>query len=405
MKTIFRFLSMAALVAGIAVTGALAQDVCSDVDTPTAQYEKFLGLYNRKPGVIAEKEEAINIGKAFLEKFGACEAWKDQSAFVKPWIPRLEKQIENLKLQAEYNKFDAGMQSKKWEDVFAAGKAINSMAPDRSLDQLIAMGMVGLVESYGKNYRFNDESLAFAKIAIDKLNAGAPSVNTKFGVYQFAMGSKENAISELSYATAYINYYAKGNKKGSIASFYNVVQMPGSKKDFAPAYATIGEFYLDEAAPIGVEIAKLIEAIKTAPTEEEKLKLNDQAKAKEALFNGYTERAMDAYSRAWKFAKEDTPAGKKYKDGLLATIQDLYKRRFDKETGVNEWVSTATAKPLPDPTSAVQPVVDPETTTTSNTTTGTSVGLSAVPSTSNGAASVKTVAAPVPAKAAVAKKP
>ena len=58
---------------------------------------------------------------------------------------------------------------------------------------------------------------------------------------------------------------------------------------------------------------------------------------------------------------------KAFAESLLATIQDLDKRRFDKETGVNEWVSTATAKPLPDPTSAVQPVVDPETTTTTTT--------------------------------------
>ena len=49
MKTIIRFFSMLALVGGIAVTGALAQDPCSDLDTPTLyQYiDRFLMFYIR----------------------------------------------------------------------------------------------------------------------------------------------------------------------------------------------------------------------------------------------------------------------------------------------------------------------------------------------------------------------
>ena len=39
---------MLALVGGIAVTGALAQNPCDDLDTPTAQYEKFTGIYQKK---------------------------------------------------------------------------------------------------------------------------------------------------------------------------------------------------------------------------------------------------------------------------------------------------------------------------------------------------------------------
>ena len=83
MKTIIRFFSMLALVGGIAVTGALAQNPCDDVDTPTAQYTKFTEQWTpidatlkaNKPPAEAALQEAINTGKGFLEKWGSCEAW------------------------------------------------------------------------------------------------------------------------------------------------------------------------------------------------------------------------------------------------------------------------------------------------------------------------------------------
>lgn len=372
---------MAAVVAGIAVTGAFAQDPCSDVDTPTAQYEKFLGLYNVKPPTESNVQEAINGGKAFLEKFGACEAWKEQAAFVKPQVARLEKLYERLLDGKKFKRFDDAINADNADELFAAGKEILVKQPD-NLSIMFVMAIAGPREIGKKNMKFNADSIRYAKTVLDQLKAGAKTGRTNkegketIGALKYEY-LRENASSELLYTLAYVNYYGQNNKKGAMPYFYELTQTAGQRKEYAPVYATIGEFYLDEAAPIGAEIAKLIEAIKTAPTEEEKLKINDDVKAKVALFNGYTERAMDAYSRAWKFAKDDTPGGKKYKDGLLTTIQDLYKRRFDKETGVNEWVSTATAKPLPDPTSAVQPVTDPDT-TTSNSTTGVATASPAV---------------------------
>lgn len=101
-----------------------------------------------------------------------------------------------------------------------------------------------------------------------------------------------------------------------------------------------------------------------------------QIKAKEALYNGYVERAMDALARAYKAAKDTTPAEKTYKDALYKDLTALYNRRFPtKPTGLNDWVSTATAKPLPDPTSTVEPISDePATTTTTVNTTAAPTG-------------------------------
>ena len=422
MKTIFRFLSMAALLAGIAVTGAFAQEPCSDVDTPTAQYEKFLGLYNKKPQVKAEVQEAVNTGKAFLEKFGACEAWKDQSAFVKQHVTRLEtKVIPGIDLNEWFLKFDNAIKSDNADELYAAGKEILAKQPD-NLNIMFVMAVVGPREVGKKNMKYNADSLRYAKAVYDKLKAGTELPKTGndgkkyIGALKYEMG-KDDAMSELAFVQGYMNFYGLNNKKAAMPFYYELSQSPGGRKTFAPAFATIGEFYLAERAPIGDQIAKKIAEIKAAPTDEEKVKLDGELKPLIALFNGYTERALDAFSRAWKLAKDDTPAGKTYKDGLYKEMQAIYEDRFEKKEGLDQWISAAIAKPLPDPTSTVQPVADPEVTTTTNTTTGgggangsgigtaNGTGVGTANGTGLGTPSGKTVGTPAAPKAAVAKKP
>lgn len=418
MKTIFRLLSITALVAGIAVTGAFAQDdVCTQIDSATALYDKFTANYNKRSST--DLLVAINAGKEFLEKYGACESWKDQVAFVKPWVPKLEDKKAKAELDEYLNprfaKYDAAILSDNADDLYSAGKEILAKQPN-NMNIMFPLAIVGPREILKKNNKYNAESLRYAKSVYDYLKGGGEltRVDTK-GVKTNTIGAlkhemnRENAISELVYTLGYVNFYGLNNKKAALPYLYEVTQTAGFRKTYAPVYATIGDYYLAEAAPIGAEIAKLIEAIKNAPTEEEKVKINEEAKAKEALFNGYTERTMDAYSRAYRNV-DDKPASKPYKDGLLKEVQRLYKLRFEKEDGVDQWITAAVAKPLPDPTSAVQPVVDEPKVTTTTTGTGTGVGaanssgVGAANGTGVGTPSGKTVGNAVPAKP-VAKKP
>lgn len=413
MKTIFRFVRMAALVAGIAVTGAFAQDVCADVDAATAQYTKFTEIYNKKPPVEAQVKEAIDVGKSFLEKYGNCEAWKDQSAFVKPQTARLENVLVKLGDDKLFGRFDAAINSDNADELYAAGKEILAKQPD-NINVMFPMAIVGPREVAKKNNKYNADSLRYAKMLHDQIKGGV-KFTRKLKTGEESIGAlkhemkREDALSELAYTLAYVTFYGQNNKKAALPYLYEITQTAGFRKTYAPVYATIGDYYLAEAAPIGAEIAKLIEAIKNAPTEEEKVKINEEAKAKEALFNGYTERTMDAYSRAYRNV-DDKPASKAYKDGLLKEVQRLYKLRFEKEDGVDQWITAAVAKPLPDPTSAVQPVVDEPKVTTTTTGTGTGVGAanSSAVGAANGAGvgtpSGKTVGNAVPAKP-VAKKP
>lgn len=373
MKTVYRIFGMAVLVAGIAVTGATAQDNCADIDGATEVYNKFTENYSKKSS--ADLKVAVSAGKEFLEKWGACESWKDQVAFVKPWVPKLEKSQADAELAEYLNplfaRFDAAINTDNADELYAAGKAILAKQPD-NINIMFPMAVIGPREVLKKNNKYNADSIRYAKMLYDQIKAGVKFTRKlkdgkeSIGALKHEM-NREDALSELAYTLGYVNYYGLNNKKAALPYLYEVTQLPGFRKNYSPVYATIGDYYIAEAAPIGAEIAAKIEAIKTATTDEEKLKLDAEVKEKVALFNGYTERAMDAYGRAWSIAKDDTPAAKKYKEGLFAEVQNLYKRRFDKETGVNEWVAATVAKPLPDPTSAVQPVTDePVTTTTTS---------------------------------------
>ena len=406
MKTIIRFFSMLALVGGIAVTGALAQNPCDDVDTPTGVYTTFTQQWTpldatlkaNKPPTEAALQEAINTGKGFLEKWGACEAWAQQAKFVSSNVKRFEDAITKVREFGMYDRLDKAIAADNTAEIYAAGKEIMAKNPD-NVNVHYVLAVAANREAAKKNNAFNADAIRYARTLLDKMKAGTAKLTKKNNKGQETIGAlkyeypREDAMSELAYTIAYLTYYGQNDKKGGIQQYYQVAQMPGFRKNYAPVYATIGDYYIAEAAPIGQQIADLIAKQKAAATDEEKLKLDEEIKAKVALFNGYTERALDAYGRAWNVAADNTPEAKKYKDGLLAIVKDLYKRRFEKDAGAEQWVATAIAKPLPDPTSPVQPVSDPEPTTTTTTTTGAGTGVGAANGSGVGAANGKGVGA------------
>ncbi|HMJ08537.1 MAG TPA: hypothetical protein VK468_06010, partial [Pyrinomonadaceae bacterium] len=202
----------------------------------------------------------------------------------------------------------------------------------------------------------------------------------------------------------YINFYAKNDKKTALPYYYEVSQLPGKNKNEPRVYATIGGYYLESAGTLGKEIADLITKQKAAKTDEEKIQLDTEIKAKIGMFNGYAERSLDAFSRAYSVAKSDTPENKTYRDGIYKQLQDIYKSRFDKLDGLDAYVSSTVTKPLPNPTSEVTPITDPEPAKTTGAATPVSVtptADAAKPAMTTTAASAKPVAA---AKKAAAPK-
>jgi hypothetical protein len=144
-------------------------------------------------------------------------------------------------------------------------------------------------------------------------------------------------------------------------------------------YVTMGVYALDQAKPVVAELTELAtklnaadqEIKKTETTEERKkelsqlkIDLDKQIVAKEGYLKAWEERALDGFVRAYKNAKDVTPAEKDYRKMIYGQIQALYKSRFEKEDGVDSYITTAFTKPMPNPTTDVTPVVAVEAATT-----------------------------------------
>jgi hypothetical protein len=391
MKTIFRFLSLGAVLTAFVAVGATAsyaQEACADVDGQTATYTKFTEMYAKK--TISELKTAVATGKEFLEKYGVCETLKDQIAFVQPQVQRIEKLIPDLekaeKLKPLFARYDAGIKSDNADEVYAAGKEILALMPD-NLNIMVPMGVIGTYQSNAaNNYKYANDGIQYANMSLSKIKGGAkftkknPAGAETVGALKFEY-TKQEAIDELTYALAYLNYYGKKDKKTAVPLYYELSQSSGRYKDDPRIYGTVADNYREQGGPIGDEIVALINGRKDTDTPEVLAQKEAAIKEKEALFNGYTERSLDAYIRAHKVAKSDTPAAKSYKDNLYKIIQDLYKRRFGKDTGVDAYIAATVAKQFPNPTSEVTPVSDPEPVTTTTTTTTTTTGQPAKPAT------------------------
>ncbi len=415
MKTVFRLSGLAVLSAAFLVfapAASFAQDQnCADTDGQTALYTKFTELYPKTD--LPSRKEAVNTAKSFVEKYGSCEPLKEQIDYFKKAIPALEDAIKKIEeaewLKVRITRFDAGVKGNNPDEVYVAGKEILTKQPD-NMNIILSMGLIGAYQSNAaNNYKYTTDGLQYANLALGKINAGAEftKIGGKAGAFQFEM-TKPDAINELKYAIAYLNYYGKKDKTAALPLYYELSQGGGNFKEDPRIYGTIGDYYVEQRKPIAEEIRlKITEQQAAGTTEERKVALEAEIKPLVALFNGYNERILDAYGRAYKVTKE-TPANKAYRDNLYKIMQDVYKNRFpDKESGLDAFISQAVAKPFPNPTSVVEPVQDAEPVKTTTTTTGAATAQPVAPSAPANGKTAATTAKPAAggAKTAAATKP
>lgn len=394
MKTIFRFLGTGVLTAVLLAVGSaitFGQDTpppqCADVDGHNALYTKFTGMYQAKTP--ADMKAAVAVGKEYLEKFGACEAFKEQVDFVKPHVKRLEDSAGKAEKFARY---DAAVKANNPDEIIPAGKDILAFQPD-DVNIMVPMALASFVKSTkDNNFKYADSGIQYADAALAKLKGGWSSQRKDkdgkpiVGYFDYTLLASA-APGELAYASASLRYYGKKDKKGALPAFYELAN--GSMKSDPRVYLPIAEYYMEEGAPIGKEIGTLITELKAAP-DDQKEAIDAKIKPKVAMFNGYLERTIDAFGRAHAAAKPGA-----YKDGLKKQLEQLYTQRTGKETGADAFVASMIAKPMPNPTTPVTPIADPEPTPTTTTTT-TSAPAAAAPT--------KPLSTTAPAKAAVAKK-
>ena len=374
MKTIFRFLAMAMLLTAftaVTVTTSFAQDPAAD---QAALYKKYTDNYN---GDIAKQKIALDAAKEYVQKYSADPVVKEQiDYFAKTAIPTLEESIANdvvkqqkmkeaADIKAGYIAFNNAVTSKNTANIYTTGKAVLAKEPDY-LDVIIVLANAGFDEVIKdpKSTTYNADVINYATSAIQKIEAGKTSKN--YGALDYSLANKDNALRVLNYSIGFILSVRQDKKKEALPYFYKSAKLETGGKGIPFIYQAIGSSYLDEALAI--------DAVRTAAIKTAGGKDTDETLAMEANQRGYADRAIDAYARAYKLAKDDKTTKKEYTDGLYNKLTELYKFRYDNKTeGIDAFVATVQSKPLPDPATPITPVkVDipaPATTPTTGTTT------------------------------------
>ena len=379
MKTIFRFLALAMLVTAFSaasVTSTFAQDPAAE---QKALYETHLANYASND--VDKLQLALDAAKTYVEKFSSSPDVKDQVTYYKAETTRLEKAIAKLKQDAIdkgkaaqtktlLNRFDAAVKGNGTvanpSETYASGKEIVALNNDFLLDVLLVLGSVGYDQARANPPvdTYNNDTIEYAKTAIQKLESNATSKTGNYGVYGYSYKTdklangktnpsgyadgKANALGAMNFNIGYIMYYRQGKdnpakKKEALPYLYKATQYNSYTKKNPTAYQAIGSWYLDEAIRIDKERTELLKT-KGNKDDEQTLAMVGEQK-------GYADRAIDAYSRAYKLSKGSEKPDKTYTDGLYTRLKELYAFRYDgKTTGIDEFVAKVDATPFPDPT-------------------------------------------------------
>jgi hypothetical protein len=379
MKTILRILVLGFMMTAFTAVGATvvsAQDVCAEVEAKQALYKQITDNY---AGTAEKKKTAIEAGKQYVSKYGACADDKEIVSYINKSILPMEADLikaeEAGKKGALYTKFDSEIKASNTAGILESGKKILDREPE-FLDVIIALASAGFDQTIANPPvdTYNNDVINYSKSAIEKIEAGKTSTTGNYGVLQYSYKTKDytdgktNALGLMNYNIGYIIYYRQGKdnpakKKEALPYFYKATQYNSFSKNNPEIYRTIGAWYLEEAIRIDGQREAVVKAAGNKDTEESLNLLG--------LQKGYADRAIDAYARAYKLAGANKdPKNKAYTDALYTKLKELYAFRYDGKTeGIDTFVATVMSKPMPDPTTDVTPVKEAAPVTTSTTST------------------------------------
>ncbi len=364
MKNLFRGLVFGSVLAGLTVVSAvpaLAQQSCDDnADTKAAVYAKFTENY--KSEEIAKIQTAIAGAKEYIQKYASCEG-EDQTIpnYLKKAYPKLEEKVAVIKKtnedKAVYGRFNKAVDADTINagEVFSAGKDILAKTPD-SLDLKLVLASVGFDEAAKEtpNNTYNNQTIDYAEDAIKMLKSGGKSVTGDYGAYKWIYKNndyadgKSNALGWMNYTIGYIKFFRQGKKEEALPYLYEATKYnSGTKKD-PFIYQTLGKHYLDKTKELAGQYEEIVKNNNNEET--------DEAKRLFGLQKAYADRAVDAYARAYNYAK--TGSDKTYADGLYKTLEGLYTFRNDgKADGLEGYVAGINNRTMPDPASEVEPIM------------------------------------------------
>jgi tetratricopeptide (TPR) repeat protein len=344
MRNLSRLFTLAALATFFALP-ALAQTTPAPAESPAAAanpceeaargelYTKYYELKGKKdakgqPDPAAQKE-AYGVGQEYLTKYASCN--DTYSKAVQKFVTQYGEAVRKVGNDAELA--DALYKNKDYAKAFQLGQQMIAADPE-NLSLLIQLGYAGYNAQSQKPSvtTFSPTALGYAKKAIEMLEAGKTPANWVL------FKSKDEALGYLNFAIG--EYMIKSNPAGAVPFYLKSLALETPVKTTAGAYARLAAAYqVGQYDPLQKEFTAKYGG--KPETEESKFALNN--------LNQVMDRVIDAYARAVNLAGSD-PKLAEDKKVWLETLTGFYKfRNNDSTTGLDAFIASATAKPLPEP--------------------------------------------------------
>ncbi len=337
------------LIIGLCMLAApvlLAQTSQSQEPVPfcTAVYQRFLA--DRKGNDLPKYRATLGSANEYLERCSTEEGQEKIREFVSAQVPKLKETIRVAELVERFNK---AAYAGNIDEAYSSGRDLIPAKPGASLDIMITMASMGFENATSKtpSEKYDTETVKYAKLVLEKLNAGEKS--DRYGLFRYQYLTPEckdggaNTAGWMNYAIAMTSVRQK-DVDAAIPYLYKASQTGCETKGFSDTYKLIGKWYLDAGTKLDARLSEMLKASENKETEE--------TRSLEALVNGYLERSMDAYYRAYKLAKADE---------VYKKLQDIYDARFaGKKDGMDQYLANLGTASFPDPRSEVKPVIEPE---------------------------------------------
>jgi hypothetical protein len=367
MKTLFKVLVLGTLLTMLGVVSAFAQDA-NELET---LFNKFKA---ERKAACGQRGPAVATGKIIIEKFSSDPDNQQVIKYVKDQTAIIEKEDPVCIRNTAYNE---AYKAKDWPKFVSLSKEIIAAEGNSPLatDVMLTLVSVGYDRALvDKVDTYNVDTLNYAKQSIQRIESGATSSTGNWGVFlpfktkEFPDG-KTNALNWMNYIIGWINYNRLGatdasKKKEGLVYLYKSTLINGENKKDHTIYTNIGDYYFNQAATLDEAYRKLRAANNNAET--------DEAKAKIALARGFADRSIDAFGRARQIAMQNNK--KPVADVITKKLGELYRFRFNiaataPTPDLEKYVSDLLAKPMPDPSTDVTPVVETAPTASTSTTT------------------------------------
>ena len=294
--------------------GAVAQESKSDL------YEKF---HKNAAGDVNAQRIAYEAGKEYLKKYPNDTDGKAKE--VKDWVARFEAQ---LPVEVQVKVF----REKNYPAAFELGKQLLVKDPD-NLKILTALGYAGMPASASGNSDFTADSMAYAKKAIQLLEAGKAPADWK------PFSGKDETLSWLNYSLGLMAYRTMPSDAATYLS--KAVQYEAPPKKDPLLYFYLGTLYSQE-----YQKQSDIYKAKYAGKQE-----TPESKAEFDKVNALLDPAIDAYARAVAWVDADPMNQQKFqqqKADWMAKLTDRYKfRHNNSDAGLKEMIDTIRTKPMP----------------------------------------------------------